>query len=147
VPGTVSQLDPATGPARWQTALPGAVLGTGSINASGVLAVPMDTYGSTTGGGVAVIDASTGAILARLGTANGFSQPVFANGRLPVATVSGLTAYVPAAHNAPDDAPGAVAQGDERRPQSSATHARSRSRACFSPSESWSHGRSFVSDT
>jgi polyvinyl alcohol dehydrogenase (cytochrome) len=97
VPGTVSQLDPATGAVRWQTVLPGAVLGTGSINASGVLAIPMNTYGNPTGGGVAVIDATTGAILTRLGTANGFPQPVFANGRLLVATANGgLTAYAPA---------------------------------------------------
>ena len=38
----------------------------------------------------------TGAVLTRIGVANEFAQPVFANGRLLVATVnSGLTAYEP----------------------------------------------------
>ena len=97
VPGTVSQLDPATGAVLWRTVLPGGVLGTGSINASGVLAIPMFTWGTTTAGGVALLDASSGALLGQIGTANEFAQPVFANGRLLVATVNGgLTAYAPA---------------------------------------------------
>lgn len=97
VAGTVSQLDPATGALLWRTVLPGAVLGTGSIDASGVLAIPMDTPGSSTNGGVALLDAANGAILTQIGTANEFAQPVFANGRLLIATVGGgLTAYAPA---------------------------------------------------
>jgi PQQ-like domain len=96
VAGTVSQLDPATGRILWQTALPGGVLGTGSINAAGVLAIPMDTAGTTTSGGLELLDASDGTILAQIGTANAFAQPVFANGRLLVATIGGgLTAYAP----------------------------------------------------
>jgi outer membrane protein assembly factor BamB len=97
VAGTVSQLDPVTGGVLWRTVLPGAVLGTGSIDAAGVLAIPLDTSGTSTGGGVELLAASTGAILARIGTANEFAQPVFANGRLLVATIGGgLTAYAPA---------------------------------------------------
>jgi outer membrane protein assembly factor BamB len=97
VPGTVSQLDAATGNVLWQTVLPGPVLGTGSVNASGVLAIPMwYVSGTTTGGGVELLDASSGAVLTRIGVANEFAQPVFANGRLLVATVNGgLTAYAP----------------------------------------------------
>jgi outer membrane protein assembly factor BamB len=96
VAGTVSQLNPATGAVLWQTVLPGAVLGTGSINASGVLAIPLDTPGTSTGGGVELLNASTGAILTRIGTANEFAQPIFVNGRLLVATISGgLSAYAP----------------------------------------------------
>jgi hypothetical protein len=97
VAGTVSQLDPATGGVLWRSVLPGTVLGTGSIDASGVLAIPLDTSGTSTGGGVELLAASTGAILARIGTANEFAQPVFANGRLLVATIGGkLTTYAPA---------------------------------------------------
>ena len=57
----------------------------------------MDTPGSSTNGGVALLDAANGAILTQIGTANEFAQPVFANGRLLIATVGGgLTAYAPA---------------------------------------------------
>jgi outer membrane protein assembly factor BamB len=97
VAGAVSQLDPATGRVLWQTVLPGAVLGTGTVNGSAVLAIPMDTSGSTTNGGLELLDASDGTPLAHIGTANQFAQPVFANGRLLVATINGgLTAYAPA---------------------------------------------------
>jgi outer membrane protein assembly factor BamB len=95
VAGSVSQLDPATGATVWQTELPAAVIGSGSVDAAGVLAVPMQDS-SGTNGGVQLLDASTGTLLARLGTANVFAQPVFANGYLLVGSINGtLTAYAP----------------------------------------------------
>jgi len=51
---------------------------------------------SATNGGVQLLDASDGTLLTRLGTANVFAQPVFANGYLLVASINGtLTAYAP----------------------------------------------------
>jgi outer membrane protein assembly factor BamB len=95
VNGAVRRLDPATGDVVWETALDAQGLGSASLDASGVLAVP--TFdGATATNGVYLLDATSGAILARIDTARAFAQPVFANGRLLVATVSGgLSAYAP----------------------------------------------------
>ncbi len=94
VSGSVSRLDPATGQTVWQIALPAPVFGTGSIDQAGVLAIPL--YGSSTNGGVQLLDATTGAEITRLGTGSVYAQPLFSNGQLLVATVAGtLTAYAP----------------------------------------------------
>jgi polyvinyl alcohol dehydrogenase (cytochrome) len=97
VQGSVRALDPATGRALWTTALPGAVWGSLSINANGVVAVPVFSGGDAAS--VVLLDEKTGKELATLKTAGApvFSQPVFAQRSLLVATVSdGLIAFSPA---------------------------------------------------
>lgn len=99
VPGSLLALDPSSGAPVWQTPLPAEVLGSPSVDRAGVVAV--STYGF---GGVAnvtdLIDAAGGTVLSSLPTPKNsatFAQPVFADGFLLVASVSGgLTAYAPA---------------------------------------------------
>ncbi len=91
--GSVQDLDPATGAARWQTGLPDAVLGSPAVDGAGVLAV--GTY-QVTGApnGIYLLDAATGAILRRLtGGSPDFAQNVFAAGRLFTADGAYLTAW------------------------------------------------------
>jgi hypothetical protein len=64
------------------------------LDSSGVLAVPTYDSNSAATNGVYLVNAQTGAVLRRLGTDKVFSQPVFADGQLLVASVNtGLTAY------------------------------------------------------
>jgi outer membrane protein assembly factor BamB len=86
--GSVRQVNPATGACTWQAGLPCAVMGTPSPDSAGVLAA--GTYlcpaGSTPGANL--INATTGTILKTLpaGSSRVFSQPVFAQGTLFIAT-------------------------------------------------------------
>ena len=96
--GSVRQVDPATGGYIWQTGLPCTVVGTPTLDSAGVLAV--GTYRCTTPNtpGVYLIDSATGAMLTALpvGTSKVFSQPVFAQGTLFVATeTQGLDDFAP----------------------------------------------------
>ncbi|HEX3426229.1 MAG TPA: PQQ-binding-like beta-propeller repeat protein [Acidimicrobiales bacterium] len=96
VVGSISQVNPATGVPIWRTGLPGEVIGSPSLDGAGVVAAPM--MGSSSGNGVALVNASTGAILTTLtSSAAVFAQPVFANGMLFVAAggAEGLRAYAP----------------------------------------------------
>jgi len=97
VEGAVRQLNPSTGATIWETALPGQVFGTASLDGAGVLAISLYQVADHSGNGTYLVDASNGAILAALPTGGaGFSQPVFANGYLFVASVGGrLTAFAP----------------------------------------------------
>jgi outer membrane protein assembly factor BamB len=97
VEGAVRQLNPSTGATIWETALPGPVFGTASLDGAGVLAISLYQVADHSGNGTYLVDASNGAILAALPTGGaGFSQPVFANGYLFVASVGGrLTAFAP----------------------------------------------------
>jgi outer membrane protein assembly factor BamB len=96
--GSIRQVNPATGGYLWQTGLPCGVIGTPTLDSAGVLAV--GTYNCTapnTPGGY-LINASTGAILTALpvGSARIFSQPVFAQRNLVVATeTNGLYDFEP----------------------------------------------------
>jgi polyvinyl alcohol dehydrogenase (cytochrome) len=94
-PGSIYALDPATGAVLWETALStGPVIGSPSLDGSGVLAVP--TYNSKGGtSAVYLVDKSNGLILRTI-TYSGpiFAQPVFANGELFVAGAT-LQAYIP----------------------------------------------------
>lgn len=94
--GSVYSLVPATGAVRWRTSLPaGPVIGSLSVNAAGVVAVP--TYdASKRVGTVALLDEGTGRVLATL-PADGpvFAQPTFSGPRLLVAAGKQLTAYAP----------------------------------------------------
>jgi outer membrane protein assembly factor BamB len=92
--GSMRKMDPSTGTPVWQTGLNGIVLGSPSLNASGVIAAA--TYGPTTVSGTYLINASTGAILRFIQVGKEFSQPVFADGLLLLATQGGgINAYGP----------------------------------------------------
>ncbi len=99
-PGAIRSVDPSTGTALWETGLPGHVLGTPTLDGSGVLAVGSYTASGDTGDGVAaawLIDAVSGAILTTLPTKTSiFAQPVFADRFVLVATLGeGLDAFSP----------------------------------------------------
>lgn len=99
VQGSLRSVNPATGAALWVKALSCMPNGSPTINATtGVLAVPL--YGPCSAGGhagVALYNATTGALLTTLNTAGlMFAQPVFAEGKLFVADENGkLVAYAP----------------------------------------------------
>jgi polyvinyl alcohol dehydrogenase (cytochrome) len=94
--GSMYRLNPATGHVLWYTPLPsGAVVGSPSLDGTGVLAVP--TYNKTTkNGAVYLIDKTDGSILQTISYPGGpiFAQPIFANGELLVAGPN-LQAYTP----------------------------------------------------
>ena len=93
--GSVQQANPATGAPVWETGLPGAILGTPTLDGSGVLAVATCDY-SGIPNAIYLLDASDGRILATLdsGVAPVFAQPTFADHYLFGATVGqGLVAY------------------------------------------------------
>jgi outer membrane protein assembly factor BamB len=92
--GSVRQLDAATGAVQWETGIGAQALASASLDSAGVLAVPTYDSNSAAANGVYLMNAQSGAVLRRLGTDRVFSQPVFADGRLLVASVkAGLTAY------------------------------------------------------
>ena len=94
--GSVQQVDPATGAPVWQTGLPGAVLGTPTLDGSGVLAVATCDYSAAAPNAVYLLDAADGQILGTLDTGNTpvFAQPTFADNYVFAATIGrGLIAY------------------------------------------------------
>jgi polyvinyl alcohol dehydrogenase (cytochrome) len=98
VNGVVRELDPATGAAAWTTTLPCGIFGSPTLNGTThVLAVPLYNCAGTAKPGVALLNATTGAVLKTITTAGGeFAQPVFAAGALFVADESGhLGKYLP----------------------------------------------------
>ena len=97
-PGSIDELDAATGAIVWATGLPARVLGTPSLDGAGVLAVGTYAGGSDPQADY-LLDPSTGAIIATVsnGDSSQFAQPVFADQYLFIATDSaGLYAYDPA---------------------------------------------------
>lgn len=91
--GSVRSLDPATGSPRWQRGLPGAVIGSPTLDGGGVLAAQTWTGNS----GLFLISAATGSILKNIATGPEFGQAVFADNMLLIPTKnSGLWAYRPA---------------------------------------------------
>lgn len=92
--GSVRRLDAGSGAVQWQTGIGAQALPSASLNSAGVLAVPTFDSSSTAANGVYVLNAQNGTVLSRIGTDKVFSQPVFADGQLLIASVSGgLTAY------------------------------------------------------
>lgn len=92
--GSMRELNPATGAAIWQTGLPGIILGSPSMDAAGVIAA--STYGPGTTNGTYLLNATNGAILKLIGLGKEFSQPVFADGFLILATQGGgINVYEP----------------------------------------------------
>jgi outer membrane protein assembly factor BamB len=95
--GSVQEVDPATGAPVWQTGLPGAVVGTPTLDGSGVLAVGTLDY-SGAPEAVYLLNASNGQILATINTNDSgvFAQPVLDDGYLFVDTAgSGILVYQP----------------------------------------------------
>lgn len=107
--GSVLEVNPATGAVVWQTGLTGSIIGTPGMDGGGVIAAA--SYGYTTDdNGVWLIDAATGKILQTIpyGGSLTFSQPVFADGYLLVASGTlGLNAYAPSRDAASRSGPGA----------------------------------------
>jgi len=92
--GSVARLKPGTGAVVWQTPLPAAALGSPALDGAGVLAVPTYDSSAGTANGVYLLNTADGSVLRHLGTTKIFSQPIFAGGRLLIASVTdGLTAY------------------------------------------------------
>jgi outer membrane protein assembly factor BamB len=95
--GSIDELNAATGAIVWATGLPSQVLGTPSLNGSGLLAV--GTYSDSTDPlADYLVNPSTGAIVATIsnGDSSQFAQPVFADRYLFIATeTAGLYAYEP----------------------------------------------------
>ncbi len=90
--GSVQERSPTTGALIWQTALPGGVMGSPTMDGAGVIAI--GTYGSGTSG-VYLVNSATGAILAPdpLLSNGAFSQSVFAENELFAATGIALYSY------------------------------------------------------
>jgi hypothetical protein len=108
-PGSIDELNAATGAIVWATGLPSQVNGTPSLDGAGLLAVGTYADGKDPEADY-LVSASTGAIVATVSNGNSsqFAQPVFADQYLFIATqTAGLSAYQPPASGAPrTDAPG-----------------------------------------
>jgi polyvinyl alcohol dehydrogenase (cytochrome) len=89
-PGSVIARSATTGALLWQTALPGGVMGSPTMDAGGLIAV--GTY-SPAPDGVYLLNASTGAIVAQLTSGWTFAQSAFADSQLFTATSNGVTAW------------------------------------------------------
>lgn len=92
-PGSITELNPATGRRVWVTGLPNGVLGTPSLDGAGVLAV--GTYDFTTKpNAIYLVNAATGRIIRALLTGGSdFAQSVFADGRLYAANSTGVYSW------------------------------------------------------
>jgi polyvinyl alcohol dehydrogenase (cytochrome) len=101
VPGSVRQLDPATGAVVWERALPANPLGTGSANSAGLLAYAGTDWSDGPGNGVYVLDAASGTILRALDDVAEFpefAQVVWADGRLFATNTDAVVMWSPPAH-------------------------------------------------
>jgi len=95
--GSINEVNPATGKYIWRTGLPCIVVGTPTLDSAGVLAVGT-YYRCHSASDAYLINAATGVILTTLpvGSTKVFSQPVFAQGALFVATeTNGLYDFAP----------------------------------------------------
>lgn len=94
-PGSVRALDPATGAIVWETGMPSQVIGSTTLDGGGVLAAPL--MGSAAANGVALLNASSGALLRTVNTSSQyFATPVWANAHLVLAGIKrgiGLQAW------------------------------------------------------
>jgi outer membrane protein assembly factor BamB len=92
-PGSIRELNPATGAPIWQTGLAAGVVGTPTESGGGVIAVA--TWDPTNPNALYFLDPATGAVLRTIPqTVKEFAQPVFADGYLVTATLNGgLIAY------------------------------------------------------
>jgi polyvinyl alcohol dehydrogenase (cytochrome) len=89
--GSLRALNPATGTPAWEVGLPSNVLGSPTVNGSGVVAASTDSFFS---GNTGLFAASSGAILNTLATGPEFAQPVWSDNMLILATQkNGLQGY------------------------------------------------------
>jgi outer membrane protein assembly factor BamB len=89
--GSLRALNPATGTPAWEVGLPSNVLGSPTVNGSGVVAASTDSFFF---GNTGLFAASTGAILNTLETGPEFAQPVWSDNLLILATQgNGLQGY------------------------------------------------------
>jgi outer membrane protein assembly factor BamB len=91
--GSLQELDPNTGQVLWETGLPGQIVGSPILNGAGILAAA--SWGPAPNG-TFILDAATGALLQTYSDQNSreFAQPVFADGKLLLATATrGLDVY------------------------------------------------------
>ncbi|HEY1919444.1 MAG TPA: PQQ-binding-like beta-propeller repeat protein [Streptosporangiaceae bacterium] len=96
-PGSIDELNAATGVIKWATGLPSEVLGTPSLDGAGLLAVGTYSDGTDPQADY-LVNSTTGAIVATVsnGDSSQFAQPVFADRYLFIATdTAGLYAYQP----------------------------------------------------
>jgi polyvinyl alcohol dehydrogenase (cytochrome) len=96
--GSVRRLDPATGAVLWARGLGKAILGSPTLNGSGVLAA--GSYALGAANVVYLLNSATGQVLTSIPVGNHtvFGQPVFADGYLLIPTASastGLLVYRP----------------------------------------------------
>jgi hypothetical protein len=93
--GSIAELDPATGAILWQTGLSCGVMGTPSMNGSGVIAVGCYDFTPGVVINAYLIDGDTGRILRTFPKARRqFGQPVMVDNLLLMTTVTyGITAY------------------------------------------------------
>jgi len=93
-PGALREVDPATGAIIWETALPGALVGSPTLDGGGVIAASI--FGGANSGPY-LIDASSGTILKVVSPTNGmsFAQSIWTDSGLLLATglTNGVTAY------------------------------------------------------
>jgi outer membrane protein assembly factor BamB len=108
--GSVRAFDPANGNVIWETGLTGGpVMGSPTLNGTGVLAAGTYNLPTLTANAVYLLDSSNGDILATIPQPNNivFAQPVFAGNHLFVANAGGfvsqgkLTAFIPSALKRP----------------------------------------------
>jgi outer membrane protein assembly factor BamB len=91
-PGSIRRLNPATGAVIWARGLGASVLGSPTLSGGGVIGVA--TWDSDHPNALYLVNASNGNIVRTISTASReFAQPVFADGYLLAARLSGLTAY------------------------------------------------------
>ena len=104
--GSVRAFNPADGSIIWETGLTGGpIMGSPTLNGSGVLAAATYNLPNTSLNAVYLLDSSNGNILATKSQPNNivFAQPVFADNHLFVANAGGfvsqgkLTAFIPSA--------------------------------------------------
>ena len=92
--GSIRKVDPATGQVIWASGLTGNVLGSPSVDGSGVIAAALYTNVATNG--VYLINSADGSIIRFIALAKEFAQPVYAGAFLFLAVQGGtLTVYKP----------------------------------------------------
>jgi outer membrane protein assembly factor BamB len=89
-PGSVQERSPSTGALLWETPLTGGVMGTPTMDGSGVIAAGTYSPGAT---GVFLVNAATGSIIMQLTTDGAFAQSVFAENEIFGATSTGVYAW------------------------------------------------------
>ena len=95
--GSLRSVSPTTGTAAWETGLGGIILGSPSQSGGGVLAAPEYSTDPGSSLGLPLVDSANGGIVNFISGVTGFSQPVFTEHGMLVASANGrLRYYTPA---------------------------------------------------